>query len=904
MPANAIQTNPDAKKLQEFGGMLPGWDDNLIPDGQASLSVNGYLFNGNLAGWRKPKLLYTLLNSTTQFAYRLPRITENIASATIYVLAKPVDGDMVTLGEEIYTFRDVVEAAYDVYIGATDVTAVTNLFQAFTADNGNNTNAGTNYGVGTIRNPAINQHEPLTTNILATDFPRINCFAPDFGAAFNSTRVAAANAARLEWRYNGVATTTFQGGTNLTFNAGITGDSVWIEFDDPDTDVLRSQVVDDQFERYYFASASVQPKYNTRDRILAGADPWYLGVPAPGCAPGVTVTGGGDQISLGFSTVAGTFFTPGANQIYLVPVMSDGAARLDSIEISPEDTSASAQFAGLIYDDNNGSPGTLMNVSAIVTGCTATTALTMAFQNPSGILANVQYWIGFMSDTTIQFDRANNTGTSGVTSNQVYTSGPPIVLNNLTSGRPEMKVIGHATSSALQQARSYVYTYVTEYDEESAPSPATVVTGWSNGTWNIDLFTPPPDQMGVTRNITQTKIYRTITSLAGGTTYFFVAKQDVTLPTYVDNFSDDKIAINPLLQSQLWTPPPENLQGIVSLPNGFFAGWKDNEIWFSEPYRPHAWPPSYVLTSEYPIVGLGVTGTAVVACTSGAPYIAQGNAPGSMGATKVAHSEPCHSRGSIVSNNDGVYYTSPNGLILVTQAGTVQNTSDPWITRERWKAITPNRNLRSVFLASSYFSMACVRAGDSSVAQQGFTIVLNAADAQSFSIWPQPGGHRIGFSKLTAPNGFDVDNVFLDPWSGVGCILQNHGVYYFDFEDQASVMQTYIWKSKQFQQKSKKNFEAMRFWFTTPAGTPALNPTRLEADTDDPVWESLPADRYGIVRVYADDILVTTREIRVSREMLRILSGFKYETWQFEIEARVPIQNFQFGTSIKALAQV
>lgn len=905
MPANASQTHPDAKKLQEFGGMLPGWDDNLIPDGQASLSLNGYLFNGNLAGWRKPKLLYTLLNSTTKFAYRLPRITESIASAVIYVLAKPVDGDTVTLGEEIYTFRDVVASAYEVFIGVDYVASVTNLFQAFTADNGNNTNAGTHYGVGTIRNPAINQHEPLTTNILATDFPRVNCFAPDFGAAFNSTRVATSNASRLEWRYNGVATTTFQGGTNLTFNANITGDSVWIEFDDPDTDVLRSPVVDDQFERYYFASASVQPKYNTRDRILAGLPAWYLGVPAPGCAPGVTVTGGGDQISLGFSaTAGGPQYTPGANEIYLVPVTSDGACRLDSLTLTPEATSATAHLAGLLYDDNNGSPGTLMNVSAIVTGVTAATDVTLAFQNPSGILANVQYWIGFMSDTSIAYDRANNTGTSGVTSNQVYSSGPPIVLNNLATGQPVLHLVGNATSSALQEARSYVYTYVTAYDEESAPSPATVVTGWSNGTWTLDLFTPPPDQMGVTRNITQTKIYRTITSLSGSTTYYFVAEQAVTLPTYVDNLSDDTIVSNPLLQSQLWTPPPENLQGIVSLPNGFFAGWKDNEIWFSEPYRPHAWPASYVLTAEYPIVGLGVTGNAVVACTSGAPYIAQGLSPGNMGATKVAHSEPCHSRGSIVSNNDGVYYTSPNGLILVTQSGTVQNTSDPWITRERWKSLTPNRNLRSVFLASSYYSLGCVRGSDNGVAQQGFTIELNAADAQSFGIWPQPGGHRVGFSKLNGPNGFDVVNVFLDPWSGVGCILQNHGVYYFDFEDQAPVMQTYIWRSKKFQQKSKKNFEAMRFWFETPAGTPALNAMRLEAATNDPVWASLPADRYGIVRVYADDVLVTTREIRVTRELLRILSGFKSETWWFEIEARVPISNFQFGTSVKALAQV
>ena len=35
------------------------------------------------------------------------------------------------------------------------------------------------------------------------------------------------------------------------------------------------------------------------------------------------------------------------------------------------------------------------------------------------------------------------------------------------------------------------------------------------------------------------------------------------------------------------------------------AGWKDNEVWFCEPYRPHAWPVKYVVNVDYPIVGLG-----------------------------------------------------------------------------------------------------------------------------------------------------------------------------------------------------------------------------------------------------------------------------------------------------------
>ena len=899
------QTTPDSFKLEQFGGMLPGWNDHLIPQGQAASSLNGYLFDGALQGWRKPKLLYTLQSGASKFAYRLPRQTQHVASAIIYVHSTPNDGDTVTLGEEVYKFRSVVHAAYEVAIGASAAEAVTNLFNAFTYDNGAGTHAGTKYGTGTVANPAVDQTAPTTKNILATDVPRANMVAPSSGAAFNSTLVATSNITRLEWQYNGATTTHFQGGANLAFDASITSPSVWLEFADPDTDVMRSPVVDDSFDRYYFASPTVAPQYNTRARIEAGLPSWFLGVPAPGCTPGVEVSGGGNSVTLGFpaSTSVG-LGTPGANTIYLIPVKPDGSQILNDITFLPQTTNTAARFAAVLYNDLNGTPHELINVGVVTTGVTTGVQAASAFQNPTGLLMNVQYWIGIMMDSAIAIQFADDTGAKGVVGLNTFGNGPPSIINSLSTGYPDLQVWGNATSQSVQEARSYVYTYLTEYDEESPPSPPTVLTGWSNGTWTISLFQPPPDQIGVTRNIKKIRLYRSITAQAGATTYFHVADMDVTTATYLDTIGDDVIVTNFQLQSQLWTPPPENLQGIISMPNGMAVGWRDNEIWFCEPYRPHAWPASYVLTTEYPIVGLGVTGYSVVACTSGAPYVATGTAPGSMSATKVQQSEPCHSRGSIIGTNDGVYYTSPNGLILVTQYGSVQNTSELWITREKWQKLTPLKNIRAVFLVSSYYAMGTIRSGDNSVAQQGFTIELNAADAQSFTIWPQPGGHRLGFQMLNGPNGIDVDNVRIDPWSSVCIVIQGGAVYYFDFTDQAPVMQTYKWRSKLFQQKSKKNFEAMRIWFTIPPGTPALNATRMENDTSDPIWNSLPADRYGIVRVYtANNQLITTREIRVPQEILRVASGFKHETWQWEIEARVPISNIQIGTSVKALAK-
>ena len=898
------QAQNDSFKLEQFGGCLPAWDDQLLPQGQSAFSQNGYLFSGALLGWRQPKLLRTLTNSAAKMVYRLPTTISNVAQATLYVLSQPNAGDTVSLGEEVYTFTATVNNAYDVKIGGTADASGANLFAAFTGDNEKYTSQGTLYGTGTVVNPAINQATPNTNQFVSPN-ARLVMMAPTYGAAFNSTLVAdSTSGARLAWRFNNVATTTFQGGSNKSFDASITGASAWLEFIDPDTDIMRSPVVDDQFDRYYFASPSLAPQYNTRDRIAAGSAPWLLGVPSPGCLPGVTVAGGGSSATLGFPNAnTGAVGIPGANIIYLVPITPTGAMLLNDVTALPQGDSATGNFAAVLYSDLNGSPHQLMNTGAPVVGLSTGGQISSAFINPTGLLVNVQYWIGFMCDVAVAFQEADTTGSKGVVCLNTYSNGPPAVINNLSTGYPDLQVWGDLTTSSLQEARSYVYTYVSAYDEESAPSPATVVTGWANGTWTIDLFEPPPDQLGVTRNLTLTRVYRSITASSGATTYFFVAELPIAQATYVDVITDDALAMQRQLTSQLWTPPPENLQGILSMPNGMAVGFAGNEIWFCEPYRPHAWPASYVVTTEHPIVGLGVTGSSVVACTSGTPYVATGVSPGSMSMTKTQTTEPCLSRRSVLGNTDGVYYCSPNGLILVDQNGAVKNTTELWITRERWQQLVPQKFIRAVFLVSSYFAMGTTFGGDTSVAKQGFTIELNSADSQSFTIWPQPGGHRLGFNLLSAPNGFNVDNVEIDPWSSVCILVQNSAIYYYDFSDPAPAMVPFKWRSKQFQQKSKKNFEVVRVIFSVPTNTPAQG-TRNTAATADPSWATLGANQYGILRVYADGNLVTVRELYNTNEVLRILSGFKYEIWQFEIEARVVISTLQVGTSLRALAKV
>lgn len=665
-------------------------------------------------------------------------------------------------------------------------------------------------------------------------------------------------------------------------------------------------MVQDEWNRFYYVSPPDVPRYNTYDRITNNQHDWILGVPASGCTPGVTVEGGGDAIQVGYPTVTtpSTNARPG-NGIFLVPIVPTGSMLVQSISFVPASTSTTIKFQAVVYSDVNGAPYELLGTGEQGTGITAASAATSVFLNGVSVISNTTYWFGVAHDEPFDMTTGVETNNQGAHSINTYSNGPPNPIS-ASVDQPVWQLYGNLLGASVFEARGYVYTWVTEYGEEGPPSEPVVVNGWSNATWTVTCFQPMPENLGddyvdpadgltkpAVRNITKTRLYRTISNQAGQGTYFFVAEFPVEQAVYVDILPDDQVALSAQLESLYWYAPPEDMQAIVPFPNGIAVGFRKNEIWFSEAYRPHAWPPGYVITTEFPIVGIGVCGQSVIACTQGTPYLASGVNPSSMALTKINLPEPCLHRGSIVTTDTTVLYVSQNGLIQVSQSGAGDNMTEGWISRERWQELTPHVRVRAIKHTSAYFAFG----GDP--IRDGFTIELSAEDKTSFTIWPQAGGHRLGFNRLTAPNNVDIENVLVDPWTGTGMLLQAGAIYYYDFTDQAPVIVPYRWRSKTYQQLAKRNFEAIRVWFTVPSTTPP----QVARDTSHPQL-ALGANQYGIVRVYVDGSLWTSREIRSSGELLRIFSGIKGEQWQFELEGRVNISNMQVATSVKELATV
>lgn len=243
-----------------------------------------------------------------------------------------------------------------------------------------------------------------------------------------------------------------------------------------------------------------------------------------------------------------------------------------------------------------------------------------------------------------------------------------------------------SSSSGTVETRSYVYTNISSFGsvkEESGPSPATNVTVTTSGaTVTVSGFSAVPT---VGYNITHRRIYRTIIG-ASSVIFSFVAEIPVATTSYVDSLTVAELGSE--LPSLYWEPPPDDIKGLVAMPNGILAAFRGNQVWLSEPYYPHAWPSGYMLTVDYQIVGLGVYEDTLVVLTTRFPYLITGVSPTAMTQRKLPLPQPCVSKKSIASDQFGVLYASSNGLVSIG-VGTQDVVTVPLYTRDEWQELNP-----------------------------------------------------------------------------------------------------------------------------------------------------------------------------------------------------------------------
>jgi hypothetical protein len=235
-------------------------------------------------------------------------------------------------------------------------------------------------------------------------------------------------------------------------------------------------------------------------------------------------------------------------------------------------------------------------------------------------------------------------------------------------------------------ATNYVYTFVNDRGEESAPSePSATVLKDDSTTVTITTSTSPPT--GLDYFITTKRIYRAATGGAG-TTYRFVAEIPLAQVDYTDTLTDLQLGED--LESADWDLPPSNLRGILALPNGIYVGFFDNTLCLSAQNRPHAWPVRFRLATDERIVAIGNVDTVVTIATEEFPYTASGTAPDTYSMTKTEVKQGCASkRGCAYLKGLGWIYPSPDGLVAIAGVGQVQLLTSGLMTRRDWQALNP-----------------------------------------------------------------------------------------------------------------------------------------------------------------------------------------------------------------------
>lgn len=320
-------------------------------------------------------------------------------------------------------------------------------------------------------------------------------------------------------------------------------------------------------------------------------------------------------------------------------------------------------------------------------------------------------------------DRLYYTG-DGVPKMRVGTTVYPLALT-----APDVKLTtvkgGTATTTTITTTVLYVYTRVTSFGEESEPSPISSDLVVSPGnTVTLSGFVAAPAGRGFTKQ----RIYRSQTGTTGGANLYFIAERDDSVAFFVDDLGPSSFA-EPL-PSLDWNSPPDGLKGLVAMPNGIMVGYVGKDLYFSEPYRPHAWPEKYSLSANYDIVSLAVSGSTLVVGTKGWPELVGGSSPDTMTMERLELTMPCVNQQGMVDMGYSILYPSNDGLVMV-QGGSPALISGPIFTRDQWLRLDPATMVCGQFYGRFYGSYRYTNSDN--VIQQG-TIILDITGEQPYLI--------------------------------------------------------------------------------------------------------------------------------------------------------------------------
>ncbi len=447
----------------------------------------------------------------------------------------------------------------------------------------------------------------------------------------------------------------------------------------------------------------------------------------------------------------------------------------------------------------------------------------------------------------------------------------------------------------------YVYTFVSVWGEESAPSPASAVITVDHTDGDVDLSAMQTTWAAGYNTLDKTRIYRSLSGTEAAE-YQFVAELDPPAATYTDSI--DNSALGEILPSDDYDIPPTDMFGLLDFGNGIFVGFTEYEVCFSEPYQPHAWPIKYRLAVTDKIIGGGVYGNTLVVCTDDHPVLITGNHPSVM--TQAVHParQACVSKRGIVSMKDRVIYPTPYGLFSIGYGGAI-NLTESLYDQDDWLGLNPDQ-IKAAFWNTRYI---------------GFT------DTGGIAL-------EMANNNLIASQFDDViDSLFTDPETGRMYVCKTVDTVSEIHEfDAGGERVSYKWRSKKFSFRELLTLTAGKIIanygdLLTPDEITALNAEIAavisanssllagvaETEVNGQMINDyevnggliqtppeIPTAQNVVIRLYGDGVLFGTYAVTNDRPF-RFPSGKRARQYEVEIEAFTDVYEITVASSVEDL---
>jgi hypothetical protein len=473
------------------------------------------------------------------------------------------------------------------------------------------------------------------------------------------------------------------------------------------------------------------------------------------------------------------------------------------------------------------------------------------------VVGDANYWFHWTTDVNVvkgpvaadDFERTYWTG-DGVpkmTTNAIaLTGGTNYPMNSYILGVPApastLTASLTGTGSGVPESRVYAYTYVSALGEEGPPSPVSEIISVQVGQSVVlsGMSVAPSGNY----NITSKRIYRSVAG-SSGSDYLFVAEIPVANSTYTDAILAD--SLGEVMPSKTWIAPPTDMAGLTLMANGILTGFSKNDICFSEPFVPHAWPSEYRLQTDYPIVGIGAFGASLFVGTNGYPYIINGVDPMGMTMTKGEYRQACVSKRSIVEMGNGVIYASPDGICAVDGSGIVVITKSI-MTRDDWQAYKPE-SIIAANLDGRYFAFF-----DTGTRQGCLVLDMIGDGAQ---LWESSVYTTAIYNEIKTDSLYIVDGSNVKKWDGGTTNL------------------SYTWRSKIFVAPRPENMGVGQVY----------------------------AESYPVTfKLYADGALKHTQTVANDRPF-KLPSGYKAKEYEAVVEGTAVINSIYIASTASDLKQ-